>query len=87
MLAHARLTDKIVPGDPVVQAGLPAFMNPTSDAGVIALNGEVTRQAAMVAYDTIFAWMALGVVLLLPLLLLMRPAATAPTMAIEAHAD
>ena len=27
----------------------------------------------MIGYDTIFAWMALGTVWLLPLLLLMRP--------------
>ena len=85
--AHARLAEKIVGGDPIAAATLPQFMNPVTDGGLIALNGEVTRQAAMIAYDSIFAWMALGVLLLLPLLVFMRPPPRAPIMALEAHAD
>jgi len=52
---------------------LPAFMNPATPAGLAALNGEITRQGAMVAYDVVFAWMALGVLFLLPLIMILRP--------------
>jgi DHA2 family multidrug resistance protein len=84
-LAHARLADRINCGDPVLWAAAPGPMNPCN--GSIALfNGEVTRQAAMIGYDTIFAWMALFTVLLLPLLLLMRPPPAATVMAVETAA-
>jgi DHA2 family multidrug resistance protein len=86
-MAHARLAEKIVGGDPIAAATLPQFMNPVTDGGLLALNGEVTRQAAMLAYDSIFAWMALGVLLLLPLLMFMRAPPRVPAMALEAHAD
>jgi hypothetical protein len=51
--------------------------------GLLAFNAEVTRQGAMIAYDSIFAWMCLGVLLLLPLLILMRPPAQAPALKME----
>ena len=74
VVAHAALSSRFNCGDPVLIAGLPAAMNPCSATGSLeALNGEVTRQAAMLAYDSIFAWMAVGTLLLAPLLLLMRP--------------
>jgi len=62
-------------------------MNPSTQSGLEALNGEVTRQAAMLGYDSIFAWMTLGIVLLVPLLLLMRAPPPAQPMAIEAAAE
>jgi DHA2 family multidrug resistance protein len=86
-VAHARLAERIVGGDPVAVAGLPPIMNPATDSGLLALNGEVTRQAAMIGYDVIFAWMAIGTLLLLPLLMLMRRPAPAAVIAVEAHAD
>jgi DHA2 family multidrug resistance protein len=86
-LAHARLAERIVGGDPVTAAALPPMMNPTSEVGILALNGEVTRQAAMIGYDVIFAWMALGTLVLLPLLMLMRRPAPVAVIAVEAHAD
>jgi DHA2 family multidrug resistance protein len=86
-LAHARLAERISGGDPIVAATLPAGMNPDLPGGLLALNGEVTRQAAMLGYDSIFAWMALGVVFLIPLLLLMRAPPRVQAVAIEAHAD
>jgi DHA2 family multidrug resistance protein len=86
-LAHARLAEKIVGGDPVAAAILPSFMNPATDTGLIALNGEVTRQATMISYDGIFAWMALGVIFLAPLLILMKRPPVQPALALEAHAD
>jgi DHA2 family multidrug resistance protein len=86
-LAHARLAERISGGDPVVTATLPQGMNLTTDSGLLALNGEVTRQAAMIGYDSIFAWMALGVLFLAPLLLLMRGPPRAAPIVVEAHAD
>jgi DHA2 family multidrug resistance protein len=86
-MAHARLAEKIVGGDPIAAATLPAMMNPSTQNGLEALNGEVTRQAAMLGYDSIFAWMTLGLVLLIPLLLLMRAAPPAQPLAIEAAAE
>jgi DHA2 family multidrug resistance protein len=72
-MAHSVLAGNFNCGDPVIGATLPAQMNPCGGGSLEALNGEVTRQAAMIAYDTIFAWMALGTIFLAPLLLLMRP--------------
>ncbi len=84
-LAHARLADRIDCGDPVLNATVTGAMNPCSGS-LAAFNGEVTRQAAMIGYDTIFAWMALFTVLLLPMLLLMRPPPPATLMAVETAA-
>jgi DHA2 family multidrug resistance protein len=85
-MVHARLAERISGGDPVIAATLPATMNPVTDSGLLALNGEVTRQAAMISYDGIFAWMALATILLVPLLFFMRRAPST-VMALEAHAD
>ncbi len=80
--AHASLASGVNCGDPVF-SGLPAMVNPCGP-GIAAFNGEVTRQGAMLAYDSIFAWMALGVMLLLPMLaLLRRPPAEAPALKLE----
>jgi len=46
----------------------------TTPSGIAALNAEVTRQAAMVAYVNDYALMMMIVMLLIPLLLLVRPA-------------
>jgi hypothetical protein len=42
-------------------------------SGLAVLNGEITRQGAMIAYDVVFAWMALGVLILLPLVAILKP--------------
>jgi DHA2 family multidrug resistance protein len=86
-MAHARLAERIVGGDPIAAAILPPAMNPSTDSGLLALNGEVTRQAAMLSYDSIFAWMALGILFLAPLLIFMRRPPPQTAMALEAHAD
>ncbi|HEX3918830.1 MAG TPA: MDR family MFS transporter [Caulobacteraceae bacterium] len=85
--AHASLTDRIITGDPVVNAALPTGMSLSTDAGLQALNGVVTQQATMISYDTIFAWMTIGIIFLAPLLLFMRRPPVQPAMALEAHAD
>jgi DHA2 family multidrug resistance protein len=84
---HSVLAAHVSCGDPVFGATLPALMNPCIGGSLEALNGEVTRQAAMIAYDTIFAWMALGTLFLAPLLLLMRPPPPMQTVAREMAAE
>ena len=79
---HSQLSQGVNCGNPVFSATLPRLMNPCG-GGLQAFNAEVTRQATMIAYDSIFAWMCIGVLLLLPLLLLMRPPAQAPVMKME----
>jgi DHA2 family multidrug resistance protein len=61
------------PDNPLAQAPyLSAPFSLTDPSGIAALNHEVTRQAAMIAYNDDFALM-LGVILFsLPLLLLVR---------------
>lgn len=73
-LAHERLADHVTPSDPLVRGALPSMFDPSTAAGLEALNGEVTRQATMVGYANVFSWMTLGIIIMAPLLLLMRPA-------------
>ena len=74
--AHEQLASAIAPTDPVVRWSLPSIFN---GAGPLeALNAEVTRQAAMIGYDIIFAKLALASLFLAPLLLILRPAPPTP---------
>jgi len=70
---HARLTEGFTGIGP-----LPPPFSLTNPAGAAILNGEINRQAAMVAYIDDFKLMAIVAVLLIPMLLLMRPAKRAP---------
>jgi hypothetical protein len=60
-------------------------MNPATQTGLMTLNGEVTRQAAMISYDSIFAWMALGALTTFPLLFFMR--SPPPQQSVELTAE
>ena len=81
---HARLVEPLRPDNPLLHGGqyLGTPYNLVSPGGIAALNQEVTRQAAMVAYIDDFKLMMLIALLSLPLLLLLReprsstPAAT-----------
>jgi MFS transporter, DHA2 family, multidrug resistance protein len=68
---HARLTEGLTPNNPNI-GYLAQPYSLTNAAGAAALNGEVTRQAAMVAYIDGFGLMCVIGALLFPLLLLMR---------------
>jgi DHA2 family multidrug resistance protein len=70
---HSRLVEQLRPDNPLthMQAWPPPFSLATP-SGIAALNAEVTRQAAMVAYINDFALMMMIVLLLIPLLLLVR---------------
>jgi MFS transporter, DHA2 family, multidrug resistance protein len=74
-IVHSRLIENLRPDNPLAQA--PMLASPfslTTPSGIAALNAEVTRQAAMVAYINDYALMMLIVLLLIPLLLLIRRA-------------
>jgi len=74
-IVHSRLVEHLRPDNPLAQA---SFLAPpfslTTPSGIAALNAEVTRQAAMVAYINDYALMMVIVLLLIPLLLLVRRA-------------
>lgn len=76
--AHAVLGEHVALGSPLLRE-LPAALSPFTDAGRALLNLEVTRQAEMVAYIddfTVMMWLSLAVLSLL--LLIRRPAPSAP---------
>ena len=88
-VGHSALAGGIDPSAPLINWALPAFMNPATPAGLEALNSEVSRQGAMIAYTTIFAWMAAGMMLLFPIIILLRkpPQMAQAPRPTEAHAE
>src|SRR5204863_1645243 len=88
---HSRLVEGLRPDNPLVQAPyLTAPFSLTTPSGMAALNAEVTRQAAMVAYIDDFKLIMLIALASLPLLLLLRDARRRPlpsTAAAPAAAD
>ncbi|HEV2532155.1 DHA2 family efflux MFS transporter permease subunit [Phenylobacterium sp.] len=71
--AHAGLAGNIDMSNPVVRATLAPGLNPATTAGAMALNNEVTRQGAMVAYVGVFHILFYITLACIPMLLLMRP--------------
>ena len=72
-IVHSRLIESLRPDNPLAQAPfLPAPFSLTTPSGIAALNHEVTRQAAMIAYIDDFALMLIVILASLPLLLLVR---------------
>jgi DHA2 family multidrug resistance protein len=71
--AHSGLTEHITEGDPVLRWSLPAMFDLHSTTGLMALNGEITRQGTMISYDAIFAGLAVVTLLMAPPLLLLKP--------------
>ena len=59
--------------DPVLRWAMPQAFNLHSVPGLSALNGELTRQGAMISYDALFSGMAIGCLFLAPLLLWLKP--------------
>jgi DHA2 family multidrug resistance protein len=70
-VVHNDLVRHFAPGDQTLSL-LPQALNPMTTAGAAALNGEITRQAAMVAYVDDFWLMVIITVLAAPLLFLMK---------------
>ena len=85
---HSRLVEGLRPDNPLSQAPyLAAPFSLSTPSGMAALNAEVTRQAAMVAYVDDFQLLMLIALASLPLLLLLREARCAPPPAASAAAD
>jgi MFS transporter, DHA2 family, multidrug resistance protein len=71
---HSRLVEYLRPDNPLARAPfLDSHYSLTVQQGIAALNAEVTRQAAMVAYIDDFKLMMLISIASLPLILLLRP--------------
>jgi len=76
---HGSLAALTNPADPVVRAGM-AGIDMSTEAGLLALNGEITRQAAMVAYVDDFRLMLVITIVCMPMLMfLRRPKGPAPS--------
>jgi len=83
--AHEALVSRIVHTDPLISWALPDIFS--GAGGLPALNAEVTRQGAMIAYDRIFFWMCVLSLAITPLILVMRPAKPGRGETIEVHGE
>jgi len=70
-VVHSGLVRHFAPGDQALSL-LPQALNPATTAGTAALNAEITRQSAMVAYIDDFKLMLIITVFTAPLLFLMK---------------
>jgi len=78
-VVHSHLVEHLRPDNPLAHAPyLAAPYSLSAPAGIAALNAEVTRQSAMVAYIDDFKLMMVIVLVSLPLLLLLRKPGAAP---------
>jgi DHA2 family multidrug resistance protein len=81
-IVHARLIEGLRPDNPLALAPyLAAPFSLSTPGGIAALNAEVTRQAAMVAYIDDFKLIMLIALASLPLVLLLRPSDRQPSPA------
>jgi DHA2 family multidrug resistance protein len=73
-VVHARLIERLTPDNPMARAPyLRAPYSLSNASGIAALNGEVTRQASMVAYIDVFHLMFLITLCVAPVVLLLSP--------------
>jgi MFS transporter, DHA2 family, multidrug resistance protein len=71
--AHATLAAQVTPFSPALHSPLvQQFWNMHTAAGLAAINQEITRQAAMIAYIDNFKFMMIATLLAVPMLLLLR---------------
>jgi DHA2 family multidrug resistance protein len=85
-VAHEALSARMGVSDPIVRWAMPGAFDGSS-ASLSSLSAEVTRQASMLAYDSMFAWMTLGSLALIPFLLLLKSAQTPSAALREVHVD
>lgn len=85
--AHSELAGRIDPSNPLLRSLLPAMMDPRTSTGAQILNGEITRQSAMLGYVNIFMWMALLTCVIVPAVVLLKPARTPPSETVEIHME
>jgi hypothetical protein len=81
-IVHSVLSEHLRPDNPLAHAPyLTAPFSLTTPIGIAALNQEVTRQAAMIAYIDDFLLMLFVILALLPLLLFVRAPRSRPVPA------
>ncbi|MDB5950616.1 MAG: EmrB/QacA family drug resistance transporter, partial [Massilia sp.] len=72
-VAHASLGAHVNYANPALaDAGISSVYNLTNPAGMTALNGEITRQASMIAYVDDYWLMMILTLAVIPLLLLVQ---------------
>ncbi|MBV9995522.1 MAG: DHA2 family efflux MFS transporter permease subunit [Caulobacteraceae bacterium] len=71
-VAHADLAGQVHASSPVFAAGMAARASPLSLGGLAGLNGEITRQAAMIGYVDVYYLMFLTTVAVMPLVFMLR---------------
>ncbi|HEU4374108.1 MAG TPA: MDR family MFS transporter [Telluria sp.] len=82
--AHASLAAHVTYANPALQdAGVTSVYNLANGAGMTALNGEITRQASMIAYVDDYWLMMILTVAVIPLLLLVRKPKSAAPVALD----
>jgi DHA2 family multidrug resistance protein len=89
-VAHSTLAAHVIPSDVAVKAALGTSLGAGGaggSGGLEALNGEITRQAAMVAYLDDFKLMMFITLACMPLLLLMRTPKLAPEEGVHVVVD
>jgi DHA2 family multidrug resistance protein len=69
---HDAMAAQVTPSEPVFRATLDPAFSPATPAGLQALNAEITRQSAMVAYVDDFRLLLVLLIFCLPLVLLLR---------------
>jgi DHA2 family multidrug resistance protein len=80
-VVHSTIVGNLEPSNPVDRPLVAPLLASADPAGLAALNAEVTRQAAMVAYIDDFRLMMLATLALAPLLLIMKtPRMTSGTL-------
>jgi len=80
-VAHSDIAAAAQATNPAFIAGIAPGMSPATTPGLLALNGEVTRQASMVGYIDIFHMLLIATVVVMPLVLFLRPRKTVQTLA------
>jgi DHA2 family multidrug resistance protein len=73
-IVHASLVEKVTTASPALQdSAIASAYNLANLGGLAALNGEITRQASMIAYIDDFWLMFILTLAVIPLLFLIRP--------------
>jgi DHA2 family multidrug resistance protein len=73
-IVHASLVEKVTTASPALQdSAIASAYNLANSGGLAALNGEITRQASMIAYIDDFWLMFILTLAVVPLLFLIRP--------------
>jgi DHA2 family multidrug resistance protein len=75
-VSHGDMAAAVQPASPVFAASVPHALSPATTTGLTRLNGEITRQAAMVGYVDVFRLMCLCSLVMIPFVLALRPPKT-----------